>query len=215
MPYIESDGNSYIDTRVTPNATLFTEVIFSFSPTVSPTSVERQYVFGAYTQGSSGVTDRYQFVYGGSGFSISGDTYTGMCGYGNGAKGVGWDGITPTYSGASYPMLISAYNGGRFDLKVGGATGTIYTAPGGGSFSGNGNRIYLFACNENGVAGHFSNGLRIHRVTMWEGSGTGKIGVRFLIPAIVNGEIGLYDPVGFSDTEFFGNSGTGNFKIGS
>lgn len=216
LPYIESDGNSFIDIAVKPNATLTTRIIFSFSPSVLPTSAERQYIFGTYAQGSSGVTDRYQFVYGGSGFSVSGSVYNGMCGYGGGTIGVGWGTITPIYSGASYPMVVDVSNTGEFDLKVGGDTNTIYSAPSGASFTGNGGNIYLFACNENGVAGHFSNGVRIHRVEMYERSVNTVEGLRFLIPAVVNGEIGLFDPLGFSGVNnFFGNSGTGNLKIGS
>lgn len=214
LPYIESDGNSFIDIGIPPNATLSARVIFSFSPTVSPTSVERQYVFGTYSQGSSGVIARYQFIYGGSGFNASGTTAQGMCGYGSGSIGTGWEPINPVYSGTSYPLMLSVSNIGQFDMKIGGRTENIYSAPSGVSF-GNGRNIYLFACNENGVAGRFSNGLRIHRFEMFESEGSGRIGVRYLIPAVVNGEVGLLDLLGYSGSNFYGNSGTGNFKIGS
>lgn len=213
IPYIESDGNSYIETEYPGFGELCMRVLFSFSPKIPSDSVERQYIFGTYSQGASGVINRYQFMYGGSGFTASGTRYTGLCGFGNGGLGIGWGGFDAVLAGYSGLMSIYVKNG-VFRFKAGGQEDVLYTPPSIVSFSDSSDKILLFACNENGVAGHFSKGVRIHRVEFYEDVGSGQIDpISMLVPHVKNGQIGMYDPFG-SAGNFSENKGSGTFQIG-
>lgn len=212
LPFIESDGNSYIEIPIYPNLTLISKIFFSFSPDVSILSAERQYIMGTYAQNSSGVVDRYQFVYGGSGFTVSGSVYTGMCGYGNGARGVGWNTFTPTYAGSNYMFELNIDAVGEFEVSSGGYSEILYQAPS-SAFSGSQNNIYLFACNENGTVGHFSNGVRIHRAEFYELAGSSMLPIGCFVPCLENGKIGMKDIFAYG-TPFYENKGSGTFKIG-
>lgn len=202
LDYIESDGASYIDTGITPNANTRIVVRFKHSSSATINSAERQYVFGTFSSVNGNNESRLQFYYGGSQLVSNSNFFIGW-GTGNrwtsaddSSAGYRYLNISPDESEHTASFAQGAF---RFD----GVTNTlfsnsVFTAP---------KSIYLFACNEDGNADHFSNGMRIEAVSIYD---DGTLIARF-VPKMrrADGAVGMYDDIGET---FHENKGFGSFK---
>ena len=185
LDYLESDGASYIDTGILPSADLRIIARFKHASTTSIDDAERQYIWGAFTTADGATESRYQFYYGGTGNSFAG--------YGDAYRtfNLTVDADEHTASINSGTFLFD--NVGQFVLES-----EAFESP---------NPIYLFACNENGTADHYSNGMQIKAVSFYRGN---TLIARF-VPRLrkTDGMLGMFDQIGGA---FYPNQGTGKFK---
>ena len=185
LDYLESDGASYIDTGILPSADLRVIARFQHASAASIDDAERQYIWGAFTTADGSAESRYQFYYGGTGKSFAGygDTYRTF------NLTVDADEHTASINNGTF----SFDSVGQFKLES-----EAFESP---------NPIYLFACNENGTADHYSNGMQIKAVSFYRGDTQ----IARFVPRLrkTDGAIGMFDQIGGA---FYPNQGTGKFK---
>ena len=85
LRYLESDGDSYIDTGILPVDELKIIVTFSHASAAGVTSAPRQYIFGTFSRSGYDVVNRMQFIHGGDGSSSLATRTCGRWGWGQGS----------------------------------------------------------------------------------------------------------------------------------
>ena len=195
LDYIEGDGASYINTGIVPSATTKIMARFNAASVAAVTSAERQYIFGTYSTVNGDTESRAQFCYGGSDFSSPSRAFAG---FGGGVSGTGYNYFAITPDTDEHYINLSKDKVLFDDLWKLTLDNENFTDP---------KSIYLFACNENGAANHFSKGIQIEAVSIYDGD---TRLARFL-PALrkADGALGMLDE---DSGEFFPNMGTGVFR---
>ena len=152
LDYLESDGASYIDTGILPSDDLRITARFQFASAASVSTATRQYVWGVFSSVGGEYDSRFQFKYSGSDDG--------------GRLFAGWGASTNIF-GSGVPIdadeHLASLNSGTFSFDSLGLFSLQDS-----SFE-NPKPIYLFACNEDGIADHYSNELRIIAVSFYRG----------------------------------------------
>lgn len=194
LDYIESDGASYIDTGIAPNANTKITARFKLASTAIINDAARQYVFGTYSIVDETAESRVQFYYGGSDTDAASREFIG---WGSGVNNVGYKYLNIVPDADTHTASLN----GAFTLD--GTqhfvlSNSVFTAP---------KSIYLFACNKDGVADYFSDGMRIEAVSIYD---DGTLIARF-VPKLrrADGAVGMYDEIGET---FYENKGFGSFR---
>ena len=202
LDYIESDGASFIDTGIAPTANTKISARFKHASSTTINSAERQYVFGTFSSVNGTYESRLQFYYGGSQLVDNSNFFIGW-GTGNGwtsaddtNAGYRYFNITPdaTEHSASFAQGDFGFDGVHRTTL----TNSVFTTP---------KSIYLFACNEDGTVGHYSKGLQIEAVSIYDGNTR----IARFVPCLrrADSALGMFD----EDSEtFFENQGFGSFK---
>lgn len=203
LQYLESDGDSYIDTGILPGDDLKIEVTFCHASAESVTSAPRQYVFGTYSKSGSSVVSRMQFIHGGDGSTTSMANRTrGMCGWGQGSAGTGWSAFDYGESQLTAESLTATADKDGFILD-----GAKIFTPVSHSFV-NPLPIYLFACNAYGSETVYkSKGIRITGAYFERGG----VAVGKFVPWEIGSRVGMLDLV---NGIFHDNGGDGSFLKG-
>lgn len=181
LEYIESDGRQYIDTGVKPDSTMRVKASFD------PVSTKDTFIFGARPSWNS--SDLFVLLHAASPDSLRDD----------------WGNEKTSVPRSSVPIS------GTIDVdKNANETtfnGSYVVTHGELTWSGTSN-LYVFSCNENGVAKQPTK-ARVRSFDMWKSGEK----VRGLVPArrASDGAVGMYDTVAGA---FLANSGTGAFKAG-
>lgn len=201
LRYLESDGDSYIDTGILPVDDLKIVVTFSHASAASVTSAQRQYIFGTYSKSGSNVVNRMQFIHGGDGSSSSLASRTsGMCGWGQGSSGQGWAPFNYSESQLTADSLTITADKNAFVLD-----GANIFTPQNHVFLDLPQSIYLFACNAYGSETVYkSNGIRIMDAYFeLDGAAIGRF-----VPWEIGSHAGMMDLV---NGVFHDNIGAGSF----
>lgn len=200
IAYLESDGNSYINSGIVPSDDLRIEATFSHATTANIASSPRQYVFGTYNRVSGNVVSRTQFFHGGDGTAMtSGNTKTGQVAWGQGNANTGHKFIDFSEINTTPQTLTADATGFVLDGQ------TIWT-PVNHTFTSP-IAIYLFACNDAGSVVYQSNEVRIHRIKFYRNNAL----IADFVPyrrGLVGGFLEIVNGV------FYTNNGTGQFRLG-
>ena len=181
LEYIEGTGTQYIDTGVKPDSTMRVKASFD------PVSTKDTFIFGARTGSNS--SDLFVLLHAASPDSLRDD----------------WGNEKTSVPLSSVPIS------GTIDVDKNANKTTFngsYVVTHGESTWSSQYNLYLFACNDGGVARQMTK-ARVRSFDMWKSGNK----VRGLVPARrdSDGAVGMYDTVGGT---FLGNSGSGAFKAG-
>ena len=181
LEYIEGTGTQYIDTGVKPDSTMRVKVSFD------PVSTRDTFIFGARPSGNS--SDLFALLHAASPDSLRDD----------------WGNEKTSVPLSSVPIS------GTIDVDKNANKTTFngsYVVTHGESTWSSQYNLYVFSCNENGVAKQPTK-ARVRAFDMWKSGEK----VRGLVPArrASDGAVGMYDTVGGT---FLGNLGSGAFKAG-
>lgn len=184
---ITSQGNQYIDTGVACSDSLRIECSFS----ISNTSANRKYIFGAYSYNPA-VTTEEDPNHNGNRIQFS---YSQNAWYGWGSKY-----ITPSNQTVDTDDHIIIVNNEGFMLD----NRKIYT-PESHEFDIAKN-LYLFCNNSDGTPNALSSGVTIYYLKIYDND----VLIRNFIPAEQNSEYGMFDLVTWT---FYPNLKTGSFAV--
>ena len=181
LEYIEGTGTQYIDTGVKPDSTMRVKASFD------PVSTKDTFIFGARPSWNS--SDLFVLLHAASPDSLRDD----------------WGNEKTSVPLSSVPIS------GTIDVDKNANKTTFngsYVVTHGESTWSSQYNLYLFACNDGGVARQMTK-ARVRSFDMWKSGNK----VRGLVPArrASDGAAGMYDTVGGT---FLGNSGSGAFKAG-
>lgn len=189
VDYIESTGTQWIDTGIIANGNTKVDLDFQI------VTITAAFMYGSRVSTSK---DAYTLNVNGAGNLVSL--------YGSGADGYG----------ASYTLCVAdtkrhTVNKNHRSLYLDGVGIGAYEKQ---TFITPGN-LELFACYNNGTKGYLPSQMRLYSCAIYDGvtQGSRKL-LRDFIPCYrkSDGKVGLYD---FANDKFYGNSGTGEFIMGT
>ena len=184
LDYLESDGQSYIDTGILPSANKKILADYQLASAAVVEKAARQYVFGSYATVNSATDSRTQFFYGGSEKSNGRNVF---CGWGNEFTYL-LDPPDTTRRSSLFDCGLFSLAGDLDEDVSAVLDNNAFTAPA---------PLYLFACNTPTGAGYLSDGLRIYGVKIYNVVNQEDVPVADLVPVRVKatGAVGMWDKV--------------------